>query len=145
MPLPTAEQLDTFAGGWDAALAQARMAPRQGLGGHRAHVRPVPIVDVLDRCYEHHGTEPTLRELELFARANGIPFPRKQRGRPYADYVTEWKDARIARGLSAPDGPPPTHERPDYSRDVGAALHGERRANKEWADRDEVVECVTRY
>jgi hypothetical protein len=52
----------------------------RGLGGHHARVGPVPIVEVLDRCYEHHGTEPTLGELVQFARANGIPFPRKEHG-----------------------------------------------------------------
>ncbi|MBV8945847.1 MAG: hypothetical protein JOZ95_10525 [Solirubrobacterales bacterium] len=143
--IPTAEQIQTLAGGWDEALAQAGLAPRHGLGGHHARVGPVPIVEVLDRCYEHHGTEPTLGELVLFARANGIPFPRKERGRPYRSYVKEWKDRRSARGLDTPDGPPPKCERPDYTVDVGAALPGESRAKSAWADRKEVVAWVTRY
>jgi hypothetical protein len=145
LPLPTAEQLETLAGTWDDALAQAGLASRQGVGGHRARVRPVPIVDVLDRCYASHGTEPTLRELELFARANGIPFPRKQCGRPYSDYLRQWKDARIERGLAVPHGPPPREERPDYSRDAGAATPNERRAKRTWTDHDEVVAWVARY
>jgi hypothetical protein len=145
VPIPTAEQIQTLAGSWDEALAYAGLAPRHGLGGHHARVGPVPIVEVLDRCYEHHGTEPTLGELVLFARANGIPFPRKERGRPYSSYVKEWKDGRSARGLDPPDGPPPKCERPDYSADVGAALPEERRANGAWADHTEVVTWVARY
>jgi hypothetical protein len=145
VPIPTAEQIEAIAGGWDQALAQAGLAPRHGLGGHHARVGPVPIVEVLDRCYERHGTEPTLGELALFARANGIPFPRKERGRPHSSYVTEWKVGRSARGLDVPDGPPPKRERPDYSSDVGAALSGESRAKSAWADHDEVVAWVARY
>jgi hypothetical protein len=145
LPVPSAEQIEAVAGTWDAALAGADLVRRHGVGGHRAHVGPTPIVDVLDRCYEHHGVEPTLGELVLFARANGIPFPRKERGRPYSSYVEEWKDARTARGLTVPDGPHPKSERPDYSRDVGAVLPGERRAKSTWAERDELVGWVMRY
>jgi hypothetical protein len=145
LPLPTAEQIETIAGSWDEALAGAGLAPRHGLGGQHARVGPVPIVEVLDRCYEHHGTEPTLGELVLFARANGIPFPRKERGRPFGSYVKEWKDGRAAEGLDIPDGPPPKSERPNYSCDVGAALATERRAKSAWADHDEVVAWVARY
>jgi hypothetical protein len=143
--IPTAEQIESLAGTWDEALVRADLAPRHGLGGHRAHVGPTPIAAVLDRCHEHHGTEPTLLELVVFAKANGIPFPRKERGRPYNSYVEEWKVARIARGLTIPDGPPPEAERPDYSRDVGAALPGERPAKRAWAEHDEVVRWVMRY
>jgi len=143
--IPTAEQIQTLAGGWDEALTQAELPPRRGLGGHHARVGPVRIVEVLDRCYEHHGTEPTLGELGLFARANGIPFPRKERGRPYSSYVKEWKDGRSVRGLDVPDGPPPKCERPDYSSDVGAALSGEKRAKSTWADHEEVIAWVARY
>jgi hypothetical protein len=145
LPLPTAEQIEIVAGTWDEALARAGLDCRHGLGGQRAHSGPTPIVEVLERCYEHHNAEPTLGELELFARANGIPLPRKERGRPYSDYVKAWKDARIARGLTVPAGPPPKAERPDYSSAVGAALPGERRAKAAWADHDEVVEWVIRY
>ena len=145
IPLPSAEQIERIAGSWDKALCEAGLAPRHGVGGQQARVGPVPIVEVLDRCYEHHGTEPTLLELVLFAKANRIPFPRKERGRPYSSYVKEWKDGRAARGLAVPDGPPPKPERPDYSCEVGAALAGERRAKSAWADHDGVVAWVARY
>lgn len=145
LPFLTPEQIEAVAGTWGEALAGAGLAPRHGLGGHRAHVGPTPIIEVLDRCYEHHGTQPTLGELVLFARANDIPFPRKQRGRPYSSYVKDWKDARTERGLTVPDGPPPKSERPDYTRDLGAALPGERRAKSAWADHDEVVAWVAQY
>jgi len=145
VPIPTAEQIETVAGNWDEALAQAGLDPRHGRGGHHARVGPVAIVDVLSRCYEHHGAEPTLGELELFARANGIPFPRKERGRPYSSYVKEWKDRRAAQALDVPDGPPPKSDRPDYTSDVGAALAGEKRATGVWANHDEVVGWVARY
>jgi hypothetical protein len=143
--LPTEEQVSAVAGSWDQALTHAGLRGRQGLGGQRAAVGPAAIVDVLDRCFEHHRAEPTARELETFARANGIPFPRRERGRPWSDYVREWKDRRRAAGLPVPDGPPPTRTRPDYSQDVGAARPGERRGRKAWDDPDEVVDWVVRY
>jgi hypothetical protein len=145
IPLPTAEQIETIAGSWDEAVANSGLAPRHGLGGQLARVGPVPIVEVLDRCYEHHRTEPTLGELVLFARANRVPFPRKERGRPFSSYVNEWKGWRAARGLDVPDGPPPKCERPDYSCNVGAAVPGETRAKSAWADHNEVVAWVARY
>jgi hypothetical protein len=114
--LPTEDQIAAIAGSWDGALASAGLTARQGIGGHRNRAQPVKIVDVLDRCYEHHGTEPTFRDLEVFARANGIPFPRMKRGRAYGDYVREWKDKRRAQGLPVPAGPPPTSARPDHAR-----------------------------
>jgi len=89
--------------------------------------------------------EPTLNELAAFAKANGIPFPRKERGRPWSDYLRGWKDGRQARGLPVPQGPPPKRQRPDYTQDVGAALPGERRAKKSWEDIDECVDWVVRY
>ena len=67
--------------------------------------------------------EPTLGQLVQFARANRIPFPRRERGR-LARYLKEWKGWRAARGLDVPDGPPPKCERPDYSFNVGAAVPG---------------------
>ncbi len=145
LPLPTPDQIEIVAGSWDNALARAGLLARRGLGGHRARVGPTPIVKVLDRRYEHHNAEPTFRELVLFARTNGIPFPRKERGRPYSAYVREWKEARVAQGLPVPVEPPPKAERPDYARDVGAALPGERRSKNAWEDHGEVVGWVMRY
>jgi hypothetical protein len=143
--LPAEDQIAALAGSWDRALAHAGLRARQGLGGHRARVGPASIVDVLDRCFEHHQTEPTAGELETFARANGIPFPRRQRGRPWSDYVREWKDGRREQGLAVPEGPPPKRQRPNYGQDLGAARPGERRGRKKWDDLDEVAGWVARY
>lgn len=82
---------------------------------------------MLDRCYEHYGIEPNLGGLVTWARANGIPFPRKERGKPWSAYVAEWKAARSANGQPAPRGPAPKGKGPDYNADVGAALPGEGR------------------
>ena len=143
--LPTEEQIAALAGTWDRALAHAGLRARAGLGGHRARVGPAAIIDVLDRCYEHQGTEPNSNEIEDFARANGIPYPRRERGKPWSAHVSEWKDRRRARGLAVPDGPPPKTQRPDYSVDVGAGVSGERRSKDAWDDLDEVVDWVARY
>lgn len=139
---PNEFQIEAVAGTWDRALAHADLAPRQGPGGQRARSRPVGIVDVLD----HYGVEPSFRQLEAFARGNGIPFPRKERGRPWSSYVDEWKAERRARGMPVPRAAPLRgRAAPDFSRDVGAARPGERRGRKRWDDRDEVVDWMARY
>ncbi len=143
--LPTEDQIAALAGSWDRALAHAGLRARQGRGGQRSRSSAVSIVEVIDRCYDHHSAEPTSGELETFARANGIPFPRRERGRSWSDYLREWKDRRREQGLSVPDGPPPKRQRPDYSLDVGAALPRERRGRKAWDDIDELAQWVARY
>jgi hypothetical protein len=97
--LPNEHQVATAAGGWDRALYLAGLARRQGPGGQRARAAPVAIIDVLDRCYEHYGVEPRFTDLTTFARANGIPFPRRERGKPWSTCVEEWKAARRTNGL----------------------------------------------
>ena len=139
--LPTDVQIAAASGTWDRALAHAGLRARSRRGTRNSG--PASIIDVLDRCYEHHGAEPTIADLEQFARANGIPFPRKDR--PYSDLVNEWKQTRRDQGLAVPDGPPPTSQRPDYTVDVGAARPGERRARKRWDDTDEIINWVSRY
>jgi hypothetical protein len=84
-------------------------------------------------------------ELERFARANGIPFPRRERGKPWSEYIAEWKARRRERGLPVPVGPPPKSERPDYAKDVGAAFDGHNRGRKDWNDIEAAVDVVIRY
>jgi hypothetical protein len=143
--LPTEDQIAAIAGSWDRALANAGLRARQGRGGQRARTTPATIVHILERCYEQHGTEPTVSEIEAFARANGIPYPRRQRGRPWFSYVEEWKDGRRAKGLDVPDGPPPKAQRPDSSSDVGAGHAGERRMKNTSGELHDCAEWVARY
>lgn len=139
--MPTEHQIAAVFGGWDRAAAYAGLRPRESAGGRPRRLPSAPIVDMLERCYLAHGTEPTNRELELFAKANGIKLPR--RVKPWAEYVAEWRDGRRAAGLPVPDGPPPTNQRPDYTQDVGAGSPSERRSRK-WSE-DELVSWVARY
>jgi len=143
--LPNDDQIRTVAGSWDRALRLATLGGLQGRGGNRARIQPGSIVEIIERCYEHHGTEPTTGDAELFAKANGIPFPRRERGRPWTDVLREWKDGRCAAGLPVPAGPPPKALRPDYSLDVGAAREGERRRHKTWDDPAELAQWVAQY
>jgi hypothetical protein len=141
--LPNEDQVIAVAGSWDRALANAGLSPRSEASKPRSG-RP-SIIEVLDRCYEHHGAQPTINENVTFARANGIPYPRPEPGKPWSSYVREWKQGRQAKGLAVPERPPPKARRPDYSVDVGAALPGEWRGRKRWDDLDEVVEWVVAY
>lgn len=141
--LPNVEQLRVAAGSWDAALTSAGLDDSRSPEYGRRR-RPPSIIDILDRCYEAHGAEPTSSESEVFSRANGIPYPRRERGRAWSSYVSEWKEGRRGRGLATPDRPPPTARRPDYTIDVGAGHADERRAQGR-DDFDEAVSWGMRY
>lgn len=94
--LPNQAQLVTAAGTWRRALRLAGLAGGQGYGGQRSRVQPVSAVEALERCFAHHGTQPTSLELELdaFAKANGIPTPRRQDGVPWSEYLRRRGAAR---------------------------------------------------
>lgn len=101
------------------------------------------LVVLIERFHEHYATEPTHRALEAFASGNGIPFPawRKER---FSEALAEWRAKRATEGLPEPAKPPRPRERPDYSRDVGAALPGERRQDN-LRSTEECVAWMRRY
>jgi hypothetical protein len=121
----------------------ARLEARQGRGGDRRRKRPASTQDVLDRCYELLGTELTSAEVEIFAKANRIPYAR-ERGRSWDERISAWKESRRARGLPIPDAPPPFGDRPDYTQDIGAARADEQPVG-DWTNPDDCVAVVMRY
>jgi hypothetical protein len=140
--VPSDEQIAAAVGGWDRALALARLAPRPGLGDQGLAAPAPPITDLLERFHDAHGAQPSARDLKRFARANGIPYPREV-SRTWNESVAAWKQGRRDRGLPVPDSPPPLAERADYGADVSAARHGERR-RVQWTEAD-CVNAVARY
>lgn len=141
--LPTHTQIRFAAGDWDKALALADLAPRPGLGD-QGLAKPAPgTVEVIERCYEAHGKQPSAHELRTFARANGIPYL-KNEDKTWLEAIAEWKANRRAKGLPVPNGLPPRKKRPDYGKDVGAALPGERRQSN-WDDIEDCLPFVQRY
>jgi hypothetical protein len=129
---------------WNAALEMAGLAPTKGAGHfHEA----VDVREILDRCYEAHGTEPRSHELVAFAKANGISYNSHYLPGRYRDWVRAWKEERIARGLDVPERPPPPDQRPDYSKDVGAGRPGEERrpTKSQWRDVQSCVDYVIVY
>jgi sulfite reductase beta subunit-like hemoprotein len=62
----------------------------------------------------------------------------------FGEAVAAWKAERRAQGLPVPEKPPPPKARADYSRDVGAALPGERLRHK-WRDVEDCVAWMVRY
>lgn len=80
----------------------------------------------------------------VFAKANGIPFPRPKRS--WNDELREWRDGRRAQGLLVPDHYPSKADRPDYTQDVGAvARPGERRHMTGPQPTDEIARWVAKY
>jgi hypothetical protein len=142
LKLPTKNQIEVASGGWNPALRAAGLEDSKSPEYGRQEVVP-SIPDILERCYEAHGSQATRPECETFARANGIPFPVPKKG--WGSYVSEWKEQRRERDLAIPDGPPPRSERPDYSLDLGASREGERRRKTSWNNLDEALDWVTRY
>lgn len=141
--LPNDAQIRAVTGSWDRALGLAALAARPGRGSY-ARARPDSIVDIIERCYAHHGAQPFGVDVNAFAKANRIPVPRREAGRPWTDYIREWKDGRAAAGLPVPACPPPKAQRPDYSQDVGAAREGEHLIRSAWKS-SEVADWVARY
>lgn len=135
--LPTDEQIRIAADGWDRALALAKLSARHGLGDQGQGKYAATTEDVLDRCFEAHGTELTSKEIWTFVAANGIPYSR-ERQRLWGECIAAWKQQRRAQGLDVPDGPPPRGQRPNYSQDVGAGKSGERRIPR----RHSLEDCV---
>jgi hypothetical protein len=141
--LPTFRQIRFVAGDWDKALALADLASRPGLGDQRLS-KPAPgTVEMLERCYAVYGVQPSASGLKTFARANGIPY-RKDVDKTWLESVAEWKAQRQAKGLPVPDGRPQRDKRPDYGKDVGASLPGERRRGK-WDNVEDCIPYVQRY
>jgi hypothetical protein len=141
--LPNDEQIRIAAGDWDKALGLAGLNARAGRGDQGRGKYAASTADVLERCYEIHGTELTNKELWVFVKANGIPYGR-ERGRTWAECLAEWKEQRKEKGLPVPDGPPSLDERPDYARDVGAARPGEGRRQK-WTKQEDCAAFVLLY
>ena len=136
--LPSVDQVRKLTDTWEQALELAGLAPLPEVARFTAPT----VSELLDRCYDAHGTQPSCHELRRFARANRIPFP--QLPGKWNDLVAEWKASRRERGLPVPDRPPPLRERPDYGADVGAGRPGERR-RADRSDRDECVAWVAKY
>ena len=143
--LPTADQVRGFADSWNHALAHAGLAPgrsRGGKGATRGHA--ATVIEVLDRCYEHHGVVATYTQLLAFARANGVPMRNRPAGRPWSAFIEDWRAQRRERGLPAPQLPAPGSPAPDFNQDVGAALPGERKSRYA-PSFDDAVAAVARY
>lgn len=143
--LPNDEQIRVAAGSWNQALKLARLDERPQRGDQGQGRYASSTVELLERCYKAHGTEPVAAELVIFARANRIPYS-PDKDKTWRECVAAWKTIRRAQGLPVPDGPPPKRERPDYAHDVGAARPGEKqRRRQSWRDPDACVACVIRY
>jgi hypothetical protein len=141
--LPTDEQLHLAAGGWDHALALAGLNARPGLGDQGHGRLALGTVELLERCYAAHGTQPSALELRRFARANGVPW-NPDKDRTWLESVAAWKEQHRAQGLPVPDGPPPRSDRPDYTQPIGAAQAGEQRRHN-WSRIDDCLPYVIAY
>jgi len=141
--LPTEGQIVRIFGDWDAGLERAGLQPRPERPAKEQDAKGVPIAEAIDRCIEKYDVLPTASEVELFARGEGFPLARE---RPYSRDLEAVGASRASRGLSTPDGYPPTKERPDYLNPVlqTAAKPGEQRMKNVWQD-DEVVESMIRF
>jgi hypothetical protein len=145
--LPNEVQIRDAAGSWDKALALAGLAPRPGRGDQWRGKLGVPTVELLELCYQAHGTQASADELKRFARANDIRYlqPHSQdKPQRFSECVADWKVKRKAKGLPVPDGLPPWSERPDYTRDMGISLPGQKREAK-WGNVEDCIAYVVRY
>ncbi len=154
--LPTPRQIVVKVGSWDEALRKAGLQlPRERAPRPREKRAP-SFPDLMERFHDHYGVQPTGKDLQEFARGNGIPYP-DPRHVKFSVGLREWLAQRGASGLPAPKvvrrpGRPRRNSRPaprpDYSRDVGAARPGERRLGEhrlsKWS-REDCIASVARY
>ena len=142
--LPTADQILSLLG-WPEALSAAGLSPgRAGVptGARRA----VPVIDLLDLCYDAHGTLPTKMEMRAFTTANALPYHFEAEGRSWKEIVDEWKARRRERGEVVPDGPPPKDERPNYRKRVLPPRPGEEKPRGYWDKNEQAcVEAVAAF
>jgi hypothetical protein len=101
LSLPTEGQIERITGSWDEALEIAELKPRPQTGGGTG----VPIVAVIELFLETFGYLPGVGQLEGFARAQGIPLVKRERGKPYADYIAELAGERTEWGKWTPAKP----------------------------------------
>jgi hypothetical protein len=150
--MPEDSQITTAVDSWDDALRLAGLSTQRKRGATRKRPNTPQLVDLIDRFYDAHGLQPTARALKAFARGNGIPYPSVGRGNVFNNAVQECIANRTAGAPPDPSLAPRSvgyprkgHSIPrnDYSRDLYAALPGERRTD-EW-DRDACVAAVARY
>jgi hypothetical protein len=101
-------------------------------------------VELLERCYQAHGTMLTAKEAIVFARANNIPYNRATQKLNWTESVAQWKKERQSRNQDVPAEPPPRDKRPNYREDVQAARPGERR-QANWANIEDILPHVITY
>jgi len=128
------------AGSWSRALEIAGLRPGSTPKLKTAAKTPI---DLLDRCYDAYGVQATSQEARDFAKANGIPYTRGS-GKPWREWVKEWKAGRRRQGLPVPDRPPPRRLKPDYTRNIGAARPDEHRQGS-WTDPNDCIAVLVRY
>jgi len=131
--LPSDTQVIAHTGSWPEALRLAGLEEADASEGRRSP----SLVALLERFHEHYGVRPTFADLEAFAAGNGIRFPATRQQR-FSEALAEWRAKRSEEGLPEPAEPPRKRERPDYSRDVGAARSDEHRQHS----RRDIEECV---
>lgn len=101
LSLPTEGQIERITGSWDEALEIAGLKSRPLSGGGTG----VPIVAVLELFLETFGYLPGVSQLEGFARVQGVPLVKRERGKPYADYIAELTVERAEWGKWTPAKP----------------------------------------
>ncbi len=161
LPLPTPREVIYKLGSWDEALRIAGLKLPHQRPPRPREKRAPSLPDLMERFHDHYGVQPTVLDLQEFARGNGIPYPDPRRVK-FSAGRKEWLARRRANGLTAPKvvrrpvGRPPRNSRPtprptprpDYSRDVGAARPGERRLGahrlSKWT-REDCIASVARY
>jgi hypothetical protein len=143
---PTDQQIVHLTGSWDEALRFAALRVDRQPGPTRKRPNSPTLVDLMERFYDAHDFQPTARDLESFARTNGIPYPGKRPNKAFSTAKREWRERRRAAGWPEPNvkssGQRGGRAR-DHAERVGAALPGERRTD-EW-DRESCVAAVARY
>lgn len=144
--LPTANQIDSFAGDWDTALAVGRLEPRSKEAPPGADPKPMGMDTsvAIGHYLEHHGSLPARKDLRVFAAAADFALSEPP-GVLWETHMAAFRDRWAQLGRWAPPGlPPPKHRylNPEKPAPIEGALPPVR---NRWNNLDVCAESVLAY
>jgi hypothetical protein len=130
-----------IAGAWNQALELAGLKVREKSARQLPNKLISPL-DLIERYYDAHETQPTPVALSRFARVHGLPYKRITSRVKWNALIQDWKATRAQQGLPEPAPPPPSKQsayRLTRVRDTRKTVPSP------WKDKDKCVNIIIKY
>lgn len=145
--LPTANQLEQFAGSWDEALALANLEPRpRNTVPPQEERKPMGVeaVDAIGLYLEQQGSLPTRADLRRFARAAKFALSDRREIR-WEQIIGDFREHWAQLGRWCPPGVPPAGQRFLHPAEPVEDKAATGRIRERWADIDDCARAVVDY